>query len=79
MTDTKIILEILKDRRPHHVLEIIQRGKPGAVAWAVRSRISDIRKMLLNQNLTVSTVLDPETHLAIYQIVPLQGELLPNG
>ena len=44
MTDSQIILSILEDYKFHHILEIIQRGKPGAANWAVRSRISDLRK-----------------------------------
>jgi hypothetical protein len=44
MTDCEIILEILADNKFHHVLEIMERGKPGAKNWAVRSRIANLKK-----------------------------------
>jgi hypothetical protein len=71
MTDSQLIMDILMDGQPHHVLEIIQRCKPGAVNWAVRSRISDIRRFLLREtNITITTRIDPHDHQAIYQIIP---------
>jgi len=44
MRDKDIILKILKDNQWHNVLEIMHRGKPGAIGWAVRSRISDLKR-----------------------------------
>jgi len=44
LTDCEVILQILSDGRPHNVIEIMQRGKPGAINWAVRSRVSDLKR-----------------------------------
>ena len=44
MTHCEIILNILKDCQWHHIIEICNKGKPGAINWAVRSRISDLKK-----------------------------------
>jgi len=44
MTNCEMILKVLKDGQWHHVLNIIQAVKPGAVNFACRSRISDLKK-----------------------------------
>ena len=72
MTDIQAIMEVLSDRKPHHVLEIMNRVKPGAVNFAARSRISDIRKILEAQGeYTISTKLDIKDKQAIYQVVKI--------
>lgn len=42
--DEELVLSILWDRQFHHVLEIMDRGKPGARNWAVRSRVAGLRE-----------------------------------
>ena len=42
-TDCYLILNVLRDFKEHHVLEIFLRCKPDAKNWAARSRISDLR------------------------------------
>ena len=44
MTDCEIILAILKDHEWHNIVDIMRDAKPGAVNWAVRSRVSDLGK-----------------------------------
>ena len=44
MTDCEIILQILKDYQWHNIIEIMKQGKPFSVNWAVRSRVSDLKK-----------------------------------
>jgi len=65
MTDGQIIIEILSDNRWHHVLDIMQRGKPGAINWAVRSRISDLKK----KGCQIESRLD-ENGMAEYRLIP---------
>jgi len=65
MTDCAIILQILSDGKPHSVIEIMQRGKPGCINWAVRSRISDLRK---KGYCIISWIGD--NRQAVYQLLP---------
>jgi len=44
MTDCEIILKILSDGEWHNIIEICYRGKPQAINWAVRSRISNLKQ-----------------------------------
>lgn len=44
MTDSEIILNILSGGNWVNVIKIMEIGKPGCINWAVRSRISDLRK-----------------------------------
>ena len=80
-TDCEIILQILSDGKPHNVIEIMQRGKPGAINWAVRSRVSDLKKKGHN----IRSWID-KNRQAVYQLMPEpkydennQGVLLPSG
>ena len=65
MTDCEIILQILSDGKPHNVIEIMQRGKPGCINWAVRSRISDLKKKGHN----IRSWIDRNGQ-AVYQLLP---------
>ena len=44
LTDCELIMLILTDGKWHNVIDIMRQGKPGAVNWAVRSRISDLNR-----------------------------------
>lgn len=55
MTHWELLLEILKDGKPHSIFEILERGK--GMNWAVRSRLSDLRK----KGYKIDTLFFPET------------------
>lgn len=42
--DWKLILEILNDGLWHNAIELFNRCKPGCINWALRARISDLKK-----------------------------------
>ena len=65
MTDCEIILQILRDGRPHNVIEIMQKAKPGAINFACRSRVSDLKKKGHN---IISWI--GENRQAVYQLLP---------
>jgi len=71
MTDIQAIMEVLSDKKPHHVLEIMNRVKPGAVNFAARTRISEIKKIIELEGFTIKSTKDPGDKQAIYKIVPL--------
>lgn len=47
-TDCWLVLQVLKDLKSHHIQDICASCKPGAVNWACRSRISNLRDMGYN-------------------------------
>ena len=44
MTDCKIILDLLSDGKWWNVIDLMHTAKPGAINFACRSRIADLRK-----------------------------------
>lgn len=52
-TDTGcgLIFNYLLDEQWHNIINIMRDLKPGCVNWAVRSRISDLKKKFLRYNL----------------------------
>jgi len=79
MTDIQAVANVLMDKAEHHVQEIINRCKPGSNNWAVRSRVSNLKKILEIQGWTIKSRKDPKDKQAIYQIVlspkPVQQEI----
>jgi len=71
MKDWQIILNILSDLKWHNVIEIMQRGKPGAINWAVRSRIPDLKK----KGYKIDSERD-DNGCQKYRLIPEQGVLL---
>jgi len=84
-TDCELILDVLKDLRPHHIQEIFDKCKPNARNWAIKSRISNLRakgydivnlrdKRLNRANLPIPTAIVEQYGYkdkeAIYQLMP---------
>ena len=69
-TDAEIIFEILMDMKPHNVIEIMHRGKPYAINWAVRSRIAEMRKKLRPEGYDIKKKIDTNRQ-ATYKLIPI--------
>ena len=84
-TDCDLVLSVLKDGRPHHVIEICRICKPGCINFAARSRIADLRRKGLNiVNLRSKGYSVPEDirsqyseddREAVYQLVTVTGQM----
>ena len=77
MTDSELILNILADGEWHNVITIMKQGKPGAINWAVRSRVSDLKKKLRPEGYDIDSRIG-ENGQAEYMLIPApQPDSLP--
>ena len=69
-TDCYFILNILKDYKWHNVIDIMQSKSDNRVNWAVRSRISDLKKKGFN----IISLID-KNRQAKYKLIPNLAQL----
>lgn len=75
MTDEQLIYNLLRDRKPRSIINIMQVLKPGCINWACRSRISDLNKKLISDGTGEIVNLSKGNELAVYQFIPKEKPL----
>ena len=58
ITDCELIYNVLKDGQWHNAVDICLICKPNAVNWALRSRISDLKKKLRKNMVDIKSKID---------------------